>query len=361
MTRAAVCRAHGSPLVVEEVDVADPGPGQVRVDVLACAVCHSDIIYADGGWGGETPAIYGHEAAGVVESVGPGVTSLAPGQPVVLGLLRTCGSCFHCLRREDNLCIGVFDETSPFSDAAGRPIVRGLGTGAFAERTVVHQSQVVPIPAETPLASACLLACGVLTGFGSVVTTAAMPPGATAAVIGVGGVGLGAVQGAVHAGAERIFGVDLVASKLEAARRFGVTDTVDASTGDAVAAVREATGGIGPDYVFVTVGAKPAIQQGVDMMRRGGTTVVVGMPASGVMIEFEAVEFSDASQRVIGSKMGSGRMAEDVPMLLELYRGGSLDLDAMVSNTYPLDEINQAIDEVNSGAVIRNVIVLGDV
>ncbi len=358
MTRAAVCRAHGSPLSVEDVEVAAPGAAQVRVDVRAVAVCHSDIIYAAGGWGGETPAIYGHEAAGVVESVGPGVTSVAPGQPVVLGLLRTCGSCFHCTRGEDNLCVGDFDDASPFKDAAGGSIVRGLKTGAFAEQTVVHESQVVAIPGDVPLTSACLLSCGVLTGFGSVRNTAAMPPGSTAAVIGVGGVGLGAVLGAVHAGAERIVGVDLVASKLDASRSFGVTDTVDASAGDAVAMAHAATDGIGPDFVFVTVGAKSAIQQGLAMARKGGTVVIVGMPASGVMIEFEAVEFSDASQRILGSKMGSSRMATDVPALIDLYRRGTLDLDAMVTNTLPLDDINAAVDQVNTGAVIRNVIVM---
>ncbi len=274
-----------------------------------------------------------------------------------MGLLRTCGECFHCRRGEENLCIGLFDETSPFTDGEGKPVHRGLRTGAFSEQTVVHESQVVPLPGNVPFPSAALLACGVLTGFGAVTNTAQLPPSATAAVIGAGGVGLGAVQGAVHAGAARVLAIDLLDEKLELATGFGATDVFNAGDDDLDDALRAVTGGVGPDYVFVTVGAKPAIDQALRLVRRGGTVVLVGMPASGVMAEVEAVAFSDDSQRILGSKMGSARMSADVPMLIELYQAGRLLLDEMVTNTYPLAEINRAVAEVEDGRVIRNVIV----
>ena len=358
--RAAVCREHGAPLVVETVVVARPGPAEVRVDIAVCAICHSDISCANGAWGGETPAIYGHEAAGVVESVGEGVESVKPGDRVIVGLLRSCGDCFHCLIGEDNLCIGEFSDVTPFKGPDGEPIVRGLETGAFADQTVVHHSQVVRIPDGLPLGSASLLACGVLTGFGAVSSTAKIPNGSTVAIIGVGGVGLGAVQGAVHEGASKVIAVDILDDKLDIARFFGATDTVNGSHNDAIEEVHRYTENIGPDYVFVTVGVAPAIDQALSMVRRGGAVVLVGMPASGVRTEFETVAFTDASKRIIGSKMGSGRMSVDVPALIDLYEEGGLKLDEMITNTYPLDRINEAIDEVVGGHVIRNVIVLDE-
>jgi len=354
--RAAVCRAHGQPLSVEEIAVADPAAAEVRVNISVCAICHSDIHFAAGAWGGDVPVIFGHEAAGVVESVGVGVTSVAPGDRVIVGLLRTCGACFYCVRGEDNLCVGVFDQPSPFTGTDGRPIARGLKTGAFAEQTVVHESQVVQVPDDVPLAPAALLACGVLTGFGAVSNTAAMPSGSTAAVIGVGGVGLGAVQAAVQAGSTRIVAIDVVDEKLEIAEQFGATHSINGSVADPAGLLGDLTDGVGPDYVFVTVGAKPAIDQALSMVRPGGTVVLVGMPPLGVMTEFETVMFSDRSQRIIGSKMGSARMSVDVPRLIELYRAGSLHLDEMISNRYGIEQINEAVAEVERGSVIRNVI-----
>ncbi len=359
IARAAVCRQHGAPLVIEDVYVAEPGPEQVRVEIDVCAVCHSDISYAEGAWGGPTPAIYGHEAAGVVESVGRGVTALRPGDRVIVGLLRCCGDCFHCRRGEDSLCVGEFDTQSPFTDADGNSIAPGLDTGAFAGHTVVHESQVVPIPDDMPSAPAALLACGVLTGFGAVTNTARMPAGASAAVIGIGGVGLGTVQGAVHAGASRVIGIDLIDDKLSLAESFGLTDTINAAHSDAVAAARDITAGVGPDYVFVAVGAPQVVTQALNMVRRGGTVVLVGMPASGVMTSFETAAFADAGLRIIGSKMGSGRLTVDIPELIDLYRAGSLKLDEMISATYPLDRINEAIARVNAGRVVRILIEMG--
>lgn len=355
---AAVCHIQGQPLVVETVSVGPPGPGEVRVDIEVCAICHSDITFMSGGWGGATPAIYGHEAAGTVESVGAGVTWVTPGQKVVVGLMRICGECFHCLRGEDHLCVGEFPDHSPFLTTAGDPIVRGLATGAFSSQTVVHQSQVVPIPADIPLESACLLACGVLTGFGAVTKTAQIEPGSTVVVIGAGGVGISAIQGAVHSGASTVIAVDIVDSKLQSTLSFGATHTVNGSHGTAAETVAEITDGTGPDYVFVTVGVGVAIDQALGMIRRGGTVVLVGMPASGVMTPIEGAEFAGDSLRILGSKMGSAQMARDIPMLIDLYRRGGLLLDEMVSNVYPLEQINQAIAGVQAGTVRRNVISL---
>ncbi len=354
--KAAVCRTHGAPLTIEDVSVIPPGPGQVRVDIRACAICHSDITYAAGGWGGATPAIYGHEAAGVVESTGSDVDQVAPGDRVVVGLLRSCGCCYHCLRGEEHLCIGDFDEAPPFSASDGTPIVQGLRTGAFARQTVVHHSQLALLPDDIPFEAGCLLACGVVTGFGAVTNTARMPTGSTAAVIGAGGVGLSAMQGAAYAGASRLIAVDLVDAKLDTARHFGATDTINVARDDAVAAVREATDGTGADYVFVTVGAAAAVAQGIGMARRGGMVVVVGMPPSGVTAELEVADFADASLTIVGSKMGSARMSVDVPRLIDLSRSGDLRLSEMVSHVFPVERINEAIAEVITGGVIRNVI-----
>lgn len=353
--RAAVCRSHGEPLTIEDVTVGEPGPAEVRVDIAACAICHSDVIYADGGWGGDTPIIFGHEAAGTIESVGSGVTGLERGDRVVVTLMRTCGECYHCLRGEDSICIGEFADVPPFVDASGVPIVRGLKTGAFAEQTVVHQSQVFPIPDEMSMATASLLACGLLTGFGAVVNTAAVPSGSSVVVIGVGGVGLGAVQGALHAGAETVIAVDLLDDKLATALQFGATGAVNGRE-NAIESIHALTGGIGPDYVFVAVGAGVAVDQGLAMVRRGGAVVLVGMPGSGVMTEFETVELADGAQRIIGSKMGSASLSRDIPLLVDLYAEGDLPLDDMVSGTFPLERINEAIDEVKAGSVIRNVV-----
>lgn len=353
--RAAVCIKHGGPLVIEEVEVAAPGPGQVRVDIEVCAICHSDITYIDGGWGGPTPAIYGHEAAGTIESVGDGV-SFEPGQQVIVGLLRSCGDCYHCVRGEENLCVGEFDESSPFVRTDGTPVEIGLRTGAFSSQTVVHESQVVAVPEGVGLEAASLLACGVLTGFGAVTNTASMPPGATAAVIGLGGVGLSAIQGAHLQEASVLIGVDIVDEKLQIAEDFGATVLINSLEVDPVETARSATAGVGPDFVFVTVGIRLAIDQALAMVRTGGTVVFVGMPPSGLATEIEVTNLADASQRLLGSKMGSAVLSRDVPRLIELYQAGVLDLDRMVSNVYAVEEINEAIAEVRTGQVIRNLI-----
>lgn len=358
--RAAVCREFGKPLVIETVEVRSPGPGEIKVRVAACAICHSDIFYAEGAWGGRLPAVYGHEASGVVEEIGSGVTGLRPGDHVVVTLIRSCGHCHYCAQGSPVTCEGHFalDDASPLRASDGSAILQGLRTGAFAEYVVVDASQAVAIPDDVPLESASLLACGVITGFGAVVNTAKMRPGANAVVIGAGGVGLNAIQAASHCGANTIIALDVVESKLEAARLFGATHAFNAVSMNVKEAVLDATDGRGADYVFVTVGAKAAFDQSLDLMSRAGTLVLVGMPASGVMTEIDPGHIANENQRILGSKMGSARIAIDIPYLVSLYRQGRLKLDELISGRYPLERINDAIASAKSGEVLRNVIVV---
>jgi len=357
--KAAVCRTFGDPLSVEEVVLSSPQAGEVSVKLAACAICHSDIIFMDGGWGGELPAVFGHEAAGVVTHVGDGVQDIAPGDHVVVTLIRSCGHCRYCEQGKDVICDETFhlDEESPLRFANGKAIHQGLRTGAFAEAVTVDASQVVTIPKDIPLDSASLLACGVLTGVGAVTNTAAIKPGVDVVVIGVGGVGLNSVQGARLSGAARIIAVDLADDKLEAAQGFGATDVINGSRNDVAAEVLKLTNGRGADYVFVTVGAKPAIEQAFGLLAKGGDVVIVGMPESGVVTEFDPATVASYGQRVLGSKMGSARVRVDIPKLVQLYREGTLKLDELITARYSLDEINEAVTAVRNGEALRNVIV----
>ncbi len=357
--RAAVCRAFGAPLSVETIEVAEPGPGEALIRTSACAICHSDIFYIDGAWGGELPAVYGHEAAGVVEAVGPGVTRLEPGDPVVVTLIRSCGFCPACADGAPVFCEEVFplDRQTPLRDASGKPLVQGLRTGAFAERLVVDASQAIAIPEDVALDSASLIACGVLTGLGAVVNTAGVKAGSSAVVIGCGGVGLNSIQGARLAGCDPIVALDVAPAKLDAARAFGATHTVNAGVEDVEDRVKAATRGRKADWVFVTVGVKGAAEQGVKLMRRGGGTVLVGMPPSGVHATIDPGWLAADGQRILGSKMGSARPVVDVPRIVSLYRAGRLKLDELITGRYPLDRINDALASSRSGEAVRNVIV----
>jgi len=357
--KAAVCYEFGQPLVIEDIEIDNPNQNEVKVKVLACAICHSDIIYIDGGWGGTLPAVYGHEASGIVESVGEGVQNVRVGDPVVVSLIRSCGKCYYCTRGDAYLCEGSFalDATSPLHTKDGQTIVHGLRTAAFAEYVVVHESQVITIPQNMSPQTASLLACGVITGCGAVVNTAQIEAGSHVAVIGTGGVGLNTVQAARIAGAKSIIALDLVDSKLETAKTFGATHTANVATDSAEDVVRKVTEGRGADYVFVTVGSARAIEQSMLLLRRGGTLVLVGMPASGVKLPIEAADFASNSQRILGSKMGSSRLPLDIPAWVGLYEQGRLKLDELITARYPLEDINQAIADVKAGSALRNVIV----
>jgi len=357
MPRAAVCHTFSAPLAVEAVTLDPPGPDEVRVRVTACAVCHSDVAYAAGAWGGDLPAVFGHEACGTVVEAGEG-TRLAEGDRVVVSLVRSCGACARCRDGAPALCAARFrlDEASPIRLADGRRAAQGMRCGTFADEAVVHASQAVPIPDGVPDTSACLIACAVMTGYGAAVRDAGIAPGASVVVLGAGGVGLNAVQGAVVAGAGEVIAIDVSAAKLAAAAALGATRGIDATATDPVAAVTGHTDG-GADAVIVTAGSAAAVDQGLACLRRGGTLVVVGMPPSGDLARFDPGALAHDGKRIVGSKLGSARPAEDVPRIAELYREGRLRLDELVTATYPLEEINEAVAAMRRGEAIRNVIV----
>ena len=357
--KAAVCHEFGTPLKIEDVDLSGPGQGAVRIKVAACAICHSDIIYMDGAWGGTLPAVYGHEASGIVEEVGPGVTHVEVGDHVVVTLLRSCGECHYCAQGHQPICEGSvpIDSEPPITAADGSQLHQGLRCGAFAEYVVVDSSQICAIPKDIPLDAASLLSCGVLTGLGAVWNTAQVPSGSNVVVIGTGGVGLNSVQGAALCGAKTVIAMDLAEDKMEAAKTFGATHTVNAGANDAAEQIRALTEGRGADFVFVTVGAIPAIEQSISFLAPAGTAVFVGMPGSGAIAKIEPDDIANAAQRIIGSKMGSAKLRVDIPRLVDLYQQGRLKLDELITGRYPLSEINEAIDSVRRGEALRNVIV----
>ncbi len=358
-TRAAVCHAHNTPLRIEAVTLRDPGPGEALVRLGACAICHSDITYLDGGWGGELPAIYGHEAAGTIEALGPGTRGYRPGDRVLVTLIRACGGCVSCAGGQPALCgtPNAEDYAPPITLADGGPVKQAMSCGAFAEAVLVHVSQLAVLPADMALDAASLLACGGITGIGAAVNTARVRPGQTAVVIGAGGVGLNTVQGCRIAGAARIIAVDLLADKLDAAREFGATHGVLATKDTPWDTVKALTHGRGADYVFVTVGVARVFQTAQTYLAPSGRLVVVGMPPTGAKTEHELGDLAFAGQGFLGSKMGDVVLARDVPWMVDLYQQGRLKLDEMISRRWPLEEINAAIADTKSGAARRNVIV----
>ena len=356
--QAAVCYEFGKPLIVEDLVIDPPQAGEVKVKLAATAICHSDVHLIRGEWGGEVPVVAGHESAGIVEAVGEGVTNVQPGDHVVVSLLRSCGRCFYCTTGAPYNCHGTFalDTQSRLRNAKGETIQHGIRTASFAEYTIVEQTQCVKIPAEIPLDCAALLACGVITGLGAVTNTAKIAPRSSVAVIGVGGVGLNSIQGAALSGARMIVAVDLLDNKLAAARTFGATHTVNASQENAVTAVQTLSGGDGVDYAFVTVGNAAAVSQAFDMIRGGGSVVVVGMPKASDTVALN-IHRLIGERHVVGSPMGSTRLSVDVPRLVELYQQGKLKLDELITQRYPLAEINKAIESMERGEALRNVII----
>lgn len=357
--RAAVCHRFGEPLSIEEVRLRAPGAGEIEVTLDAVAICHSDISFAEGAWGGSLPAVYGHEAAGHVSALGAGVTGLAPGDPVVVTLIRACGQCPSCGAGRPTGCeTPQDDDDSPLSLADGGALHQAMACGAFAEKVVVHRSQVARIPQGMPMDAACLLACGVITGVGAVVNAAGLRAGQDVVVIGAGGVGLNAIQGARIAGARRIVAVDMTEAKLEDARAFGATDTVLASDPKPWRAAKAAMGR-GADAVLVTVGAAAVYDAAPRYLAGGGKVIMVGMPPSGATAEYEPVNFAYTGQSLVGSKMGEVVISRDIPWMIDLYGQGRLKLDELISRRWSLEQINEAIADTRAGAARRNVIVFG--
>ena len=357
--KAAVCYEFGKPLVIEEVDIDSPHKGEVKVRLAATAVCHSDIHMIRGELPGRLPTLAGHESAGYVEEIGEGVTSVKPGDPVVVSLVTACGKCYYCASGQSFLCDAQWpmDTERRIHNKKGEPINVGTRTGTFAEYCIVNEPQLVKLPDDVPMDSASLLACGVITGFNSVVNRAQVRPFQSVAVIGVGGVGLNAVQGAAYSGAYPVIAVDMLNSKLEAAKKFGATHGVNASDEKAVEQVKELTEGRGTDHNFVTVGNVSAIAQAFNMSGRRGSTYIIGLPPFKDTLTLPPLMFIRDEKELKGAYMGSTRLSVDIPRLVTLYKRGILKLDELITDRYSLDQINEAIESTESGEVLRNVIV----
>jgi S-(hydroxymethyl)glutathione dehydrogenase / alcohol dehydrogenase len=361
--RAAVMRAVGEPMQVVDLRLEEPRAGEVRVRLRAAGVCHSDLSILEGRIASPVPVVLGHEGAGVVDAVGPGVRSVAVGDHVVISWVPMCGRCRFCLNGQPQLCTsgaytpGLMDDGSTRLFDGDTPVHHGLHAATFAEQTVVREGSVVKVDADIPFAAAALVGCAVTTGVGAALRTAEVRPGERVVVIGCGGVGLSVVQGCRLAGAERIIAVDTVPARLEAAERFGATDLVPA--GDAAAStVRKLTGKLGADVVFEVAG-QPALQrQAFDMARRGGRAIMVGVPGQDGETVLPSLLLSVSEKTVKGCYYGSAYPPRDFPWLLGLYRAGRLDLDSLVTQTLPLEGVNDAFEAMRHGEQLRTVLFL---
>jgi S-(hydroxymethyl)glutathione dehydrogenase / alcohol dehydrogenase len=356
--KAAVCYEYGKPLVIEDIKIDPPAKGQVKVRMAATAICHSDIHALKGELPAPLPMIAGHESSGYIEEVGEGVTHVKKGDPVVLSLIASCGECLYCRTDRPHICETELSiaKNTPLSNSKGQRIANFLRTATFAEYAIADKSQVVKIPQDMRMDSAALLACGVITGWGSVVNRAQVKPLSSVVVIGVGGVGLNSIQGAAFAGAYPIIAVDVLDSKLKAAMEFGATHTVNAKQQDPIEAVKKLTAGRGSDYTFITVGSCAAFLQGMRMTGKQGMTVQVGLPNFKDTVNFSPMELIGVEKVLTGSMMGSTNLAIDIPGLVALYQAKRLKLDELVTKHYGLDQINEAIDSVIKGEALRNVI-----
>ncbi len=361
--RAAVLHAFNEPLVVEDVDLASPGQGEVRVKLAASGVCHTDLSIQRGFLPLPPPCVIGHEGAGVVEEIGPGVSGLERDDHVVLSFMYPCGHCAECGRGRPVLCqvaqVAMLtgrgpDGRTPFS-RRGQQLQYFVG--AFSQSTVVPRTACVKIRADVPLDRACLVGCGVMTGIGAVLNTSQVEAGATVAVFGAGGVGLNVIQGAVLAGASQIIAVDRLDAKLHLARGFGATHAVDVSRQEPEAAIRALTGGRGVDYAFEVTGNPKVTVQAYESLALGGKCCVVGVPPVGSEVTLSAVRFSMEEKWLIGSFYGSARPHYDMPRIIDLYLAGRLKLDQLVTRTFRLADINEAFAALVAGTVARAVIV----
>ncbi len=358
--KAAVLKSIPGDLEIADVGIDGPGPREVLIRTEAAGLCHSDLHFMEGSYPHPVPAVLGHESAGVVEAVGSDVRYVSPGDHVITCLSVFCGHCEYCLSGHMSLCSGKVVEcnrpegATPRLTLDGEPAHQFLNLSSFAEQMLVHEHAVVKIRDDMPLDKAALIGCGVTTGLGAVFRTARVEPGSSVAVIGAGGIGLAAIQGARIAGANRIVAVDLVDSKLEMARQLGATDTINAGDGDAVAQVLELTGG-GVENSFEAIGLKQTAEQAFGMIRMGGTATVIGMIPVGTMVELHGVDFL-FEKRMQGSNMGSNQFRVDMPRFVDMYLDGRLMLDEMLSGTLQLDQVNEGYAAMKKGEVARQVI-----
>jgi S-(hydroxymethyl)glutathione dehydrogenase / alcohol dehydrogenase len=357
--KAAVLNSCPGDLEIEDVAIDKPAPREVLINTSAAGLCHSDLHFLEAKYPAQVPVVLGHESAGVVEAVGEDVQYVKPGDHVITCLSVFCGHCEDCLTGHMSLCQNPetrrpHGSTARLTRPDGSPMNQFLNLSSFAEQMLVHEHAIVKINPEMPLDRACLLGCGATTGLGAVQNTAKVEPGSTVAVIGCGGIGLNAVQGAFLAGASRIIAVDMLDSKLELAKVFGATDTVNASDGTAVQQVLEMTGG-GVHYSFEAIGLKVAAEQAFAMLRRGGTATVIGMIPIGQSVELPGFAFL-GEKKIQGSAMGSNRFRVDMPRYVDLYLQGRLKLDELVSARIPIEQINDGFAAMKTGEVARSVV-----
>jgi Zn-dependent alcohol dehydrogenase len=361
--RAAIMTAVGAGLVVDEVELEGPRAGEVCVEIRHCGVCHSDLHYLDGSLRTELPVILGHEAAGVVADVGPGVVGLSPGDHVVLTMAPSCGRCYWCVREERSLCQrfagmvgGAYPDGSTRLAWRGRPVRRGLVLSAYAERTVVPVEAAVRIPADVPTDLAAIVGCAVQTGVGAVLNTARVPVGASVVVSGLGAVGLSIVQGARIAGATTIVAADPYAGRRDEALRVGATHVVDPRADRLDHLARDLTEGRGADFAFDAVGRSDVVETLMKATRNGGTTVMVGIPSMHDVLSVRALVHTSYEKKLVGCYLGSANPHRDFPRILDLWRTGRLDLASMVTARRPLDEIDAAVADLRHGVGVRTVL-----
>ncbi|MFJ9539063.1 S-(hydroxymethyl)mycothiol dehydrogenase [Streptomyces sp. NPDC101225] len=356
--RAVVARGKGAPVGLETIIVPDPGPGEALVRVEACGVCHTDLHYREGGISDDFPFLLGHEAAGVVESVGEDVTDVAPGDFVILNWRAVCGRCRACLRGRPQYCFDTRNAEQRMTLAAtGEELSPALGIGAFAEKTLVAAGQCTKVDRKASAAAAGLLGCGVMAGIGAAINTGGVGRGDTAAVIGCGGVGAAAIAAAHLAGAAKVIAVDLDDRKLATARKLGATHTVNSRETDPVEAIRELTGGFGADVVIEAVGRPETYRQAFYARDLAGTVVLVGVPTPEMKLELPLLDVFGRGGALKSSWYGDCLPGRDFPMLIDLYLQGRLDLDAFVTETIALDEVEKAFERMRGGDVLRSVVV----
>jgi S-(hydroxymethyl)glutathione dehydrogenase/alcohol dehydrogenase len=355
--KAAIFHGPHQPLTTEQVDIDTPIDHEVVIRVVASGVCHSDLHFVDGFYEFPAPAVLGHEAAGIVEEVGPQVEEFKPGDHVIACLSVFCGRCEYCLTGRTHLCATRpirAKDAPPRLSWNGQPVNQFANLSAYAERMLVHSNAIVKIRDDMPLDRAALIGCGVTTGVGAVLNTARIEPGSTVAVFGMGGVGLSAIQGARIAGARMIIGVDVHDHKLETAYELGATHTINASHSDPVKEIRELTSG-GVEYAFEAIGLKKAAEQCFDSLRAGGTATIIGMIPVGQKIELDGSVFL-REKKIQGSSMGSNRFKVDMPKYIDFYMQGRLKLDEMITRRMALEDLNEAMRAMKAGEVARQVL-----
>ena len=352
-----VSREVKQPVTLEEIVIPDPGPGEAVVRIQACGVCHTDLHYREGGINDEFPFFLGHEAAGIVDEVGPGVTEVEVGDFVILNWRAVCGQCRSCLRGRPNICFSTHNARQKMTLTDGTELSAALGIGAFAEATLVAAGQCTKVdPAASPVAAG-LLGCGVMAGIGSAMNTGGVGPGDSVAVFGCGGVGDGAIAGAKLAGATTIIGVDIDDRKLEWASEFGATHTINSADQDPVHAIKELTGGNGVDVAIEAIGLPEVYQQAFKARDLAGTVVLVGVPAPDMTLELPFIEVFGRGGALKSSWYGDCLPSKDFPMLIDLYLQGRLDLDRFVSETIGVEDVEEAFHKMERGEVLRSVVV----